>query len=158
MGTPLGGGRVGDSGCPAIRLEPTRDKARTGPRGRQGRPLGPPKRVFTVITPRLSPAAPRPLGSEDEKRVTRRDKFSVSPAKKGDKGQSITTTLVPPNSGPSSSTHSVDQRERVSTPDVGGSAGPALRPPPRASIGHLRRAKAHASLVAAREAELESAA
>ncbi|XP_033707052.1 L-2-hydroxyglutarate dehydrogenase, mitochondrial isoform X2 [Tursiops truncatus] len=39
------------------------------------------------------------------------------------KGQRLTTTLDPPHPGPSSSTHSVKRRERVSVPSVYGGAG-----------------------------------
>lgn len=101
-----------------------------------GRPRGP---------HRLSPAAPSPLGSEGQKRVTRRDKIAVSPAKRGERAEHHHHPgLVPPCSGPSSSTHSVAGRERGSAPGIYGSAGPALHPPPRAPIGHQREAKAHA--------------
>lgn len=161
VGTPLGGDPVADRGGPATRFAQTRDRAGAGLERREARPLGLSKRVFTIITPRLSPAALSPLSSEGRKRATQRDRFSVSPGRGEAKGQSLTTTLAPPHCGPSSSllTEWKGGSERAS---LASTAAPAC-PSPSAARAHWSLeasptwAKARASLVPAWEAGPESA-
>ena len=86
------------------------------------------------------PSPPTTLGGEDRGRPTRQASSSVCPPVGEGKGQSVTTTLIPPRSGPDSSTHSAGGKERASQrAPRPRRCRPALRPPPRASIGRWRR-------------------
>lgn len=160
VGTPLGGDPVGDCWGPAIRFAQTQDRAGTGPERREARPLGLSKRVFTIITPRLSPAALSPLSSKGWKRATQWDRFSVSPVRGKAKGQSLTATLAPPRCGPSSSLLTEWKGGSVRA-SLASTAAPAC-PSPSAAWSHWSLAaaptwaKARVSLVPAWEAGPES--
>lgn len=125
----------------------------TGPSEREGRRLGPLRRVFAVLTPRLLPAAPSPLGGQGQH--ARLGGAGVPQARGEEKGQSVVPTSSRPAPGLAPLlTTSARGRERPSP------AAPAC-PSPSAARGHWpprpppRGRKAGASLAPARKAGLE---
>lgn len=113
---------------------------RQGPSRRQGGRWARPNESFHPSHARTLSQGPEDAGPEMTGRAARRATFSVSPALGEGKGQSVTTTLLPPRAGPSSSTHGIGGREGASerAPRLR-RRRPALRPPPCASIGYWRR-------------------